>query len=139
VGYRLAVEIASNRPPKPGPEWWLLMDLALDADDVTRLTACGYEYMAERTLAPRSTIFRWLKRLTDDKLIRVVHHSKSAGRGGGSGERAVYEIQVPPRLTSRIEDSLNQVSSVVGPECGIRSHGGRPDYGSAGNGKRSHS
>ena len=79
------------------------------------------------------------ERLTDDKLIRVVHHSKSAGRGGGSGERAVYEIQVPPRLTSRIEDSLNQVSSVVGPECGIRSHGGRPDSGSAGNGKRSHS
>src|ERR1700733_4554267 len=111
VGYRLAVEVASSRPPKPGPEWWLLMDLALDADDTTRRTACGYDYMAAQTQAPRSTIFRWLKRLTDDKLIKVVHHSKSAGRGGGSGERAVYEIQVPPRLAARIEDSLNQASS----------------------------
>lgn len=121
------MEITANRPPKPGPEWWLLMDLALDADDVTRRTACGYEYMAERTQAPRSTIFRWLKKLADDGLIKVAQHSKSAGCGGGKGERAVYEIQVPPRLAGRIAATLNQVSPRVGPDSLLRSHKKGPD------------
>ena len=127
MGYGLAMEITANRPSKPGPEWWLLLDPALDADDVTRQTACGYDYMAERTQAPRSTIFRWLKRLTDDGLIKVAQHSKSAGCGGGKGERAVYEIQVPPKLVSRIAASLNQVSSTVGPDSLMRSHKKGPD------------
>jgi predicted transcriptional regulator len=127
VGFGLAEEVASSRPPKPGPEWWLLLDLAMDADDVTRQTACGYEYMASRTQAPRSTVFRWLKRLADAGLIKVVQHSKSGGCGGGKGERAVYEIQVPPRLAARIGATLNQVSPRVGPDSALRSHKKGPD------------
>jgi hypothetical protein len=129
MGYALAQEIASGRPPKPGPEWWLLLDLALDADDVTRRTACGYDYMAERTQAPRSTVFRWLKKLADDGLIVVAQHSKSAGRNGGKGERAVYEIRVPPRVAARAFAALIQVPSRVRPESEMRSHKKGPDSG----------
>jgi len=129
MGYLLAQEIASNRPPSPGPEWWLLLDLAMDADDTSRQTACGYDYMADRTLASRATVFRWLKKLTDEGLIRVVQHSKSAGRGGGKGERAVYEIQVPPRLAARMLATLNQVSPCMRPQSEIRSHKKGPDSG----------
>ena len=127
VGYRLAEEILSARPPKPGPEWWLLMDLVMDADDVTRRTACGLDYMLTRSQAPRSTVFRWLKRLADEGLIKVVQHSRSAGCGGGKGERAVYEIQVPPSLVIRIAADLIQVSPVVRPESVMRSHKKGPD------------
>jgi len=127
VGYGLADEIRSFRPPKPGPEWWLLLDLAHDADDVTRRTACGYDYMAEHTQASRATVFRWLQKLAAEGLIRVVQHSKSAGRGGGKGERAVYEIQVPPRLAARAAAALIEVSPSMRPQSGIRSHKKGPD------------
>ena len=128
MGDLLAREIAAYRPAGPGPEWWLLLDLAFDADDVTRQTAPGLDYMTSRTQAPRSTVFRWLKKLTDAGLLKVVHHSRSAGRGGGKGERAVYEIQVPPRLAAQVAAHLNQVSPAVRPDSALRSHGGRPDY-----------
>ena len=107
MGAILAEEILSNRPPKPGPEWWLLLDLALDADDVTRLTACGFDYMQQRTQASRRTVYLWLRKLREDGLIAVVSHSRSGGRGGAKGERAVYEVQVPPRLTERIAGYLD--------------------------------
>lgn len=114
MGYRLTQEIMAARPLRPGPEWWLLLDLAMDASDRTRRSACGYEYMARRTGAPRSTIFRWLRKLADDGLLKVVSHSRSAGRSGGKGERAVYLIQVP----------------AVRPESAvIRSHKKGPDSG----------
>ena len=109
MGYGLVREIAANRPPSPGPEWWLLIDLALDADDTTRRTACGFDYMMERTQAPRSTILRWLKKLRDDGLI--VTAEKAAGSAlGRKGKRAVYEVQVPPRLAARVTAQLSQVS-----------------------------
>ena len=114
MGYRLTRQVMEARPPRPGPEWWLLYELAVDASDQTRRTACGYEYMAKRTHAPRSTIFRWLAKLADDGLITVVSHSRSPGRNGGTGERAVYEIQVP---------SMRPESAV------IRSHKKGPDSG----------
>lgn len=132
MGLALAQEIASGRPPKPGPEWWLLLDLALDADDKTRRTACGYEYMAERSQASRPTIYRWLQKLTEAGLITVAQRSRSAGRNGGKGERAVYEIQVPPRVVDRARVALlNGVSSCVRPDSEMGSHKKRPD--SAGN------
>ena len=127
MGYLLAQEVASNRPPSPGPEWWLLLDLAMDADDTSRQTACGYDYMAERTQASRPTIYRWLQRLTEAGLITVAQRSKSAGRNGGKGVRAVYEIQVPPRLAARAEAALNQVSCCVRPDSEMGSHKKRPD------------
>lgn len=128
MGDLLAREIAAYRPAGPGPEWWLLLDLAYDADDVTRRTAPGLDYMTARTQAPRSTVFRWLKKLAEAGLIKVVQHSRSAGRGGGKGERAVYEIQVPPRLAAQVAAHLNEVSPTVGPESALRSRGGRPEY-----------
>lgn len=122
MGYVLADEVRTSRPPKPGPEWWLLLDLARDADDTTRRTACGFDYMAEHTQASRATVFRWLQKLTADGLIKVVQHSRSAGRGGGKGERAVYEIQVPPKVVARVTAALNEVSPCMRPESEIRSH-----------------
>lgn len=113
MGTLLAEEITANRPPSPPPEWWLLLDLAWDADDRTRLTACGFGYMEQRTHAPRATIYRWLKKLHDAGLITTVSHSRSGGRGGAKGQRAVYEIQAPPVLAARIGGHLrngNQVS-----------------------------
>ncbi len=127
MGYGLADEIRSFRPPKPGPEWWLLLDLAHDADDVTRRTACGYDYMAEHTQASRATVFRWLQKLAAEGLIKVIQHSRSAGRGGGKGVRAVYEVQVPPRLAARSAATLNQVSPNMRPQSEIRSHKKGPD------------
>jgi len=129
VGYRLLREALVNRPPKIGPEWPLLLDLADDADDNTRQTACGLDYMMERTQAPRSTVFRWLKKLASDGHIRVAQHSRSAGRSGGKGERAVYEIQAPPRAVERTRAHLNQVPSCVRPESEMRSHKKGPDSG----------
>jgi hypothetical protein len=120
MAYALAEEIAANRPAKPGPEWWLLLDLALDADDLTRKTMCGYEYMAARTQAPRRTIFRWLQKLNEDDLIRTVEHSAGSA-GGRKGKRAVYEIQVPPRLTARIAGQLSQVPPAVAPDSATTS------------------
>jgi hypothetical protein len=109
VGSALADEITANRPPKAGPEWWLLLDLAWDANDVTRRTMCGFDYMTARTQAPRSTVFRWLKKLHDDGLLATVE--KAAGSAAGrKGKRAVYEIQVPPRLAARAAGHLGLVS-----------------------------
>jgi hypothetical protein len=124
VGYRLLDQIMKVRPKRPGPEWWLLYELARDASDRTRRTACGYEYMVEQTGAPRSTIFRWLSKLTDAGLLTVVSHSRSAGRNGGTGARAVYEIQVPSvrpesaviRSHKKGRDSAGNEVSSVGPE-----------------------
>jgi hypothetical protein len=124
MGYRLLDQIMKVRPKRPGPEWWLLYELARDASDRTRRTACGYDYMVEQTGAPRSTIFRWLAKLADAGLLTVVSHSRSAGRNGGTGERAVYEIQVPSmRLESAVirshkkgPDSVGNEVSSVGPE-----------------------
>lgn len=109
VGYALVREIAASRPPSPGPEWWLLVDLAIDADDVTRRTACGFDYMMERTSAPRSTVLRWLKKLREAGLIMTAEKS-AGGSAGRKGKRAVYEIQVPPALAARIAAELSRVS-----------------------------
>lgn len=143
MGYALVREIASNRPLGPGPEWWLLLDLAMDADDVTRRTACGFDYMTERTQAPRSTIHRWLKKLRDDGLI-VTAEKAAGGAQGRKGKRAVYEIQVPPRLAARVSAHLSQVS-LSGTRVGesgptgadqtpprVRSHRAGPDQAANG-------
>ena len=108
MGYGLVREITANRPAGPGPEWWLLLDLAEDADDMTRRTMCGLDYMLTRTQAPRSTVLRWLKKLRDDGLIVTVE--RAAGSAAGrKGKRAVYEIQVPPRLAARTAEHLGLV------------------------------
>ena len=111
MGKALLAEIVRFRPPGPGPEWWLLCDLALDADDITRRTAPGLKYMTERTQAPERTVYRWLAKLTATGVLKVVQHSKSAGCGGGNGVRAVYEIQVPPMLATRIRAGLASATS----------------------------
>ena len=127
MGYELVREALMTQPPKPGAEWPLLLHLADDADDGTRWTACGVEYMMGRTHAPKSTVMRWLKTLRESGLIRVVSHSKSAGCGGGKGKRAVYEISIPPEVLRRPAAHLNQVSPTVGPDSLMRSHKKGPD------------
>ena len=116
MGAILVMELLANQPPSPPAEWWLLLHLAADADDCTRRAMPGYDFMAERTHAPRATVYRWLKKLHDGGLIRTVE--KSAGAAGGQkGKRAVYEIQIPSQQAARITDHLS----------GVGSHGGRPD------------
>lgn len=119
VGYRLLHDLLRRCPAKPGPEFLLLLHLADDASDATGQTACGYEYMAERTKASRATIFRWLQKLTAADLLKVTEHSRSPGRSGGDGRRAVYEIQVPGQR--------NEVSDVRPESAVIRSHKKGPD------------
>ena len=67
----LVREALMTQPPKPGAEWPLLLHLADDADDGTRWTACGVEYMMGRTHAPKSTVMRWLKTLRESGLKSI--------------------------------------------------------------------
>ena len=85
MGWKLAEEVAWARPERPGPEWWTLMDIAQDARNETRQSFCGTEYLMARGKCSRATLYRRLKKLTDDKLIKVVQHS-------APGRRAVYEV-----------------------------------------------
>jgi hypothetical protein len=94
---RLAMD---NRPYSPGPEWWLLLDLAIHADDDTGYTAPGYGYMAARTRAPHSTIYRWLRKLREDGWIRIARKAASGGRSGAPGRPTVYQVQIPPKMES---------------------------------------
>lgn len=106
MGALLLAEIVEGAPLNPGREWWLLLRLALDADDTTRRTMPGYEFMAEQMGAPRSTVYRWLASLHEQGILRTVEHS-AGGRQGTKGRRAVYEIQVPSRLAARVAQHLS--------------------------------
>ena len=113
MGCALMAELVANRPPSPGPEWWLLLDLAADADDLTRRTMPGYDYMTGRHHAPRATVYRWMKKLHDAGLVVTVE--KSAGASSGKkGKRAVYEIQVSPAIAARIAAHLARESGLTG-------------------------
>jgi hypothetical protein len=117
MGYELVQKLAASRSRNTGPEWWLLVDLALDADDDTGYTSPGYEYMAARTQAPHSTIFRWLRKLREDGWIRVARKA-SGGRGGAAGRRTVYQVQIPPQVSSAPPwpPTLTTLTSAPGPE-----------------------
>lgn len=137
MGEGLVAELREHRPYKPGPEWWLLDHLAADADDGTRRTMCGYEYMAEKTHAPRRTIYRWLAKLREAGYLVVVENAcpwvdgngvmrfsgrPAGGAKGSPGRRAVYEIQIPATVIERAIDHLSD-SDITGDGC----HGGARD------------
>jgi hypothetical protein len=85
VGWKLAGEVAATRPERPGPEWWTLMDIALDANDVTRQAMPGEEFLMQRARCSKATFYRRVKALTDARLMQVVRRS-------APGVRAVYEV-----------------------------------------------
>jgi len=87
VGWKLAEEVAAARPDKPGPEWWTLMDIAIDARDDSRRAMPGHEFLMERAKCSYPTLKRRVKALTDAGRLKVVRRS-------APGTRAVYEI--PP-------------------------------------------
>ncbi len=87
VGWKLAEEVAWARPERPGPEWWVLLDIAQDARDETRQSMPGHGYLAKRAKCSERTVRRKLKALTDAGLIKVVRHS-------APGIRAIYEIMI---------------------------------------------
>ena len=91
MGWQLAGEVASARPEKPGPEWWTLMDIALDANDVTRQGMPGEEFLMMRAKCSKATFYRRIKALTNAGLMKVVRRS-------APGVRAVYEV--PPLWTT---------------------------------------
>jgi hypothetical protein len=85
MGWELAEEVAAARPERPGPEWWTLMDLALDARTETRQGMPGHAFLMDRAKCSRATLYRRLKALREAELIRVV-------RDSAPGQRAIYEI-----------------------------------------------
>jgi hypothetical protein len=87
MGWQLAEEVAAARPERPGPEWWTLMDIALDARYETRRGMPGHEHLMARGKCSRATLYRRIKALTDSGLIRVVRKS-------APGQRAIYEIAI---------------------------------------------
>lgn len=91
MGWQLAEEVAAARPERPGPEWWTLMDIALDARYETRRGMPGHEHLMARAKCSKATLYRRIKALTDAGLIRVVRKS-------APGQRAVYEIALLHRL-----------------------------------------
>lgn len=125
MGYEIVQELLRAWPPGNAPEWRLLLNLADDADDRTRQTAPGLEFMMERTYATERTVYRWLAKLADDGWIRVVEHSKSAGRNGGKGRRAVYFIPITAMSTDGSRTHLE-----AGIEARMTCHGGAGDSGS---------
>lgn len=93
MGWRLAEEVAWKRPGRPGPEWWILLDLAQDANDDTRRGFPGREYLMARSKCSAKTVDRYIAALIEQKLI--VRISPAA-----PGRRPVYEIQVLHDLPS---------------------------------------
>jgi hypothetical protein len=85
MGWELAEEVAAARPERPGPEWWTLMDLALDARTETRQGMPGHDLLMDRAKCSRATLYRRLKTLKEARLIKVVRES-------APGQRAIYEI-----------------------------------------------
>lgn len=111
VGWKLAEEIAVTRPEHPGPEWWTLLDIALDARDGTRQSMCGHQYLTARGKCSRRTVYRRLKALADAGLIRVARKS-------APGVRAIYEvISSPVGNPSRLPvDNDLRVTAFVAPD-----------------------
>lgn len=93
MGWKLAGEVADARPEKPGPEWWTLMDIALDANDVTRRGMPGEEFLMQRAKCSRATFYRRMKLLADAGVVRVV-------RRAAPGVGAIYEIPPIPQLST---------------------------------------
>jgi len=61
------------------------MDIALDANDVTRQAMPGEEFLMGRADCSKATFYRRVKALTDAGLMRVTRRS-------APGVRAVYEV-----------------------------------------------
>lgn len=64
------------------------MDIALDANDVSRRAMPGHEWLMDRAKCSYPTLKRRVKALTDGGLLAVVRRS-------GPGVRAVYEVASP--------------------------------------------
>lgn len=69
------------------------MDIALDANDVTRRGMPGEEFLMGRAKCSKATFYRRVRELTDAALIRVVRRS-------APGVRAVYEVLPRGRLST---------------------------------------
>lgn len=66
------------------------MDIALDANDVTRQGMPGEEFLMQRARCSKATFYRRMELLRSGGLLKVVR------RGGGRSGAAIYEI--PPLL-----------------------------------------
>jgi hypothetical protein len=85
VGWKLAEEVVAARPAKPGPEWWTLMDIAMDANDDSRRAMPGEAFLMLRARCSKATFYRRMAALESDGLIKTV-------RRAAPGTRAVYEV-----------------------------------------------
>jgi len=93
VGWKLAQEVAAARPAKSGPEWWTLMDIALDARDDNRQGMPGEQFLMERAQCSKATFYRRMDALASAGLVKVVRRS-------APGTRAIYEVLPLVRLST---------------------------------------
>lgn len=85
MGWKLAEEVAAARPAKPGPEWWTLLDIAIDANDESRRSMLGQDFLMVRARCSKATLYRRMEALELAGLVKTV-------RRAAPGTRAVYEI-----------------------------------------------
>jgi hypothetical protein len=95
MGWALAEEVAANRPVRPGPEWWTLLDLAQSARAETRRAWPGEDYLMRRANCSRATLYRRLDALESAGLIKIIRT--------GRGQRTRYEIlPIPGSATATL-------------------------------------
>jgi hypothetical protein len=85
MGYRIAEEVLDHCPNLPYRQFRVLMVLALDATDSTRLAKPGMNTIALRANSSHRTARRTLSALQQRGLIKAVRHA-------APGVRAIYEI-----------------------------------------------
>jgi hypothetical protein len=130
MGWRLAEEVAWARPENPGPQWFTLFDIALNANDGTRRGWPGREYLAARAKKSLRTIDRYIAALEKDGVLICV-------KRGGYHVRPVYEIpvlQMPPTLCDTNDVAQGPGGSVDNPQpCATQtmSHKVAPDVSTA--------
>lgn len=108
MGDKLMGEVLGNHGPRPPREWWVLLDLAINADDHTRRVTCSLGYLIKQTKNPETAVRQWLANLHEAGLIRTIEHA-------AGGDCAVYEIQpIPPWVAPAVAPARTALYRIFG-------------------------
>jgi hypothetical protein len=110
MGWRLAEAVLDHCPDVSYREFRLLIALALDAKDATRLAMPGHERLALQCNCGIRSVRRAMTGLTDGGLVKVVSHS-------APGRRAVYEILLAPVDNSAGNPDTGQHADLRTPDA----------------------